>query len=370
MMVRVAASRDELWKNLQDSGVAAHLGMKSPLDLQSWISQNSQGGMEQLGGAVGGVQDDQMRQQLQGSFQSYLAGRVLGQEIAATRQQAAAEGREPSVAEMRAARRRANDRMLNETAAEGLGMPRQFQTGTRGPLARNPRPTDITLPKSPLTDDRLSQIASEIYSREVMNARLEAQRRYDEGESTTWEPTAADMRGAVRATNQALTDMGYPWVQLKIGSRGRFPRGGPGVIEVVERPEQFWAKENHRRRNEEMAREREKDEQKRDNLGLDPALDIDPATPVVVPSPDQDFTDNVLPEETEVEQREEDKFPSTVRRKREQMAFRPRPPVHQHCRCSILDLVGGQVWKTAGDDKVCQHCQAYSKAFNSLAQRV
>jgi hypothetical protein len=175
------------------------------------------------------------------------------------------------------------------------------------------------------------------------------------------------MRSAIRRTNQALAEIGYPWVQLQVGSRGRFPRGGPGVVEVVEQPEQFWAKERHRRRNEELGREREKAEHKRENLGLDPTLDIGEGN-VVVPSPDQDFSDNEIPEETEVEQREQKKFPSTVQNKRQQMAYQPRPPVHKHCRCTILDLVGGQVWKTAGDDRVCEHCQANSEAFNSLVR--
>jgi hypothetical protein len=369
VMTRVAASMDELWRNLQDAGVTNHLGMRDPRDLQHFLAQQGQGGLEQIGGATGNIQDDQTRQQVQGSMQNYIAGRMLGEEIAKVRQQAASEGRQPTVAEMRAARMAANQRLMQEGSAEWMGMPQQFQTGTRGPLRREPTPTTVTLPRSPLTDDRLSQIASDIYSGEVMRARLESQRRYDEGLSDTWEPAAADMRSAIRRTNQALTEMGYPWVQLHVGSRGRFPRGGPGVVEVVEQPEQFWAKERHRRRNEELGREREQADRKRENLGLDPTLDIGDGN-VVVPSPDPDFSDNEIPEETEVEQREQEKFPSIVQRKRQQMAYQPRPALHQRCRCTILDLVGGQVWKTAGDDRVCEHCRANSEAFNSLVQGV
>ena len=381
VMTRVAASMGDLWKNLESAGVAGHLGMTNPRELQTWLGQQGQAGLEQIGGAAANVQDDGARQQLQGSMQNYVAGRTLGEEIARVRQQAAAEGRQPSVAEMRAARVRANERIMNEGSAEWMGMPQQFQTGRRGPLAKNPKLTQVTLPKSPLVDPKLSQMASEIYSNEVMAAKLEAQRRFDEGQSETYEPTAADLRGAVRRTNQALTDMGYPWVQLQVGSRGPLAKGGPGYVEVTEQPQQFWAKERHRRRNEELAQEREKADRKRQTLGLDPALDIgqtDGEENIVVPSPDQHTGDEVIPEEIEIENREEQKLPAMIERKRLQMQYEPRPPyMHDDdipgqptCRCQIVDLPGGQIWKTVGDDRVCQKCQYHSQIFNSLGQQV
>lgn len=385
VMTRVAASMSELWKNLEGTGITNDLGMRDPRDLQRFLGQQGQGGLEQIGGAAANIPDDQARQQLQGSMQNYMAGRLLGEEIARVRQQAAAEGRPPSVAEMRAARRKANERLMAEGSAEWMGMPQQFQTGSRGPLAKNPKLTQITLPKSPLVDDKLSQIASDIYSKEVMTAKMEAQRRYDEGQSDTYEPKASDLRAAIKRTNDALTEMGYPWVQLHVGTRGPLAKSGPGYVEVVEQPNQFWAKEKHRRRNDELAQEREKARRKRENLGLDPALDIGMGKDdegrdvpnIVVPSPEQLSGDEAIPEEVAIADREEDKLSSIIKRKRLQEQYRPQPPyMHDDppgepptCRCQILDLPGGQIWKTVGDERVCQRCQYHSQIFNSLGQQ-
>jgi len=370
IMERVAASRGELWKLLRDTGVADKMGFRTPRDFDSYLGSSGQGGIQDIGAASGDVPDEAARSNLQRSLGNYLSGRILGEEIRRSRDAAIAEGRQPSVAELRDARRRANQRIMSEASAEGLGLPVQFQVGRRGPLARNPRLQTVRPDPVPLSDEKMSEMASGIYARQVSIARFEAQRRYDEGESDDWRPTAADMRSAVQRANQELADLGYPFVQFNVGSRGRFPTGGPSIQEITQQPDQFWAKERHRRRNEEKELERRRDEEKRRTLGLAPALDIDPDTPVVVPSPDPDETDDTMPEETAIEDRQRKEFPSTVQRKRVQMAYQPRPPLHEHCRCSIVDLVGGQVWKTAGDEFVCQECIYHSTVFNGLGRRM
>ena len=43
-----------------------------------------------------------------------MSGKILGEEIRKVRNMARMQGREPSVAELRAARRNANERLINE----------------------------------------------------------------------------------------------------------------------------------------------------------------------------------------------------------------------------------------------------------------
>jgi len=366
VMERFAASRGQLWKLLRDTGVADRMGFGTPLELDDYLGNSGADGVRQIGSTFGDVPDEAARANLQRSLGNYLSGRILGEEIAKARDAAIADGRRPSVAELRAARRRANDRIMEEASAEGLGLPVQFQIGSRGPLSRNPKLQSVSPDPVPITEETLQEMASGIYSRQVNIARAEAQRRYRDGESDDWRPTAADMRAAVQRANEELSDLGYPFVQFSVGGRGRFPLGGPSLQEVAGEPGQFWAKERHRRRNEEKELERRRDEHKRDTLGLEPALDIDEDTPVVVPSPNPDSSDDTMPEETEIEDRQRQQFPSTVQRKRAQMTYRPRPPLHEHCRCSIVDLAGGQLWKTAGDEFVCPECLYHSAVFNGL----
>ena len=362
LMVRQAGAVDNLWRSLYQAGIADRMGLTGPQDLQPFLGD--QRFLEEMGRETSNVPSEALRHRIQESFSNFKAGRILGEEIRRARETAATlrgEGAEPTVSEMRAARQNANRRITEEAAVEGLGLPKEFVVGQRGRLRelkpasqrRTPLLKDIAMAPKPLEDQDLANVVGQIYRDEVSKIRTQLEERFRAGLIGSPQPTAADMRQAVRNANDRINQMGLDHIVFEVGARGRFPSAGPRVTERIENEKHYWA--------------RRKAREKADNLGLQPPIDVNPETPVVLQNPYAlDPNDNRLPQETEIENRERETFDTKVRSRRSQAAYPFKPPLHNRCRCSIINLGMGQQWLTAGDDAVCPECQRRSDEFNSM----
>jgi len=338
------------------------MGLTGPQDLVPFMGDRRF--LQEMGRETTNVPSEALRKRIQDSYSNFKAGRILGEEIRRANEAAVmarGEGATPSVAEMRAARQRANQRISEEAAIEGLGLPKEFVVGKRGTLRelkpanqrRTPLIRDVSMAPKPLEDQDLAEVVGQIYRDEVSKIRAGVEERHRVGLLPSPEPTAADMRQAVRNANDIVSKMGLDHIVFEVGSRGRFPSAGPRVSERIENEKHYWA--------------RKKAREKAENLGLEPPIDVNPDTPVVLTNPfNLDPNDNRLPEEDQIEAREKARFDQKVTGKRAQMSYRPRPPIHDRCRCSIIDLGMGQQWLTAGDDRVCEECLRHSAAFNAM----
>ena len=361
-MVRMAGAVDSLWHSLSQAGIADRLGLTGPQDLRPFLGD--QRFLQEMGRETSNVPNEALKRRIQDSYSNFKAGRILGEEIRRANDaamMARGQGATPTVAEMRAARQTANQRISEEAAIEGLGLPKEFVVGQRGRLRelkpatqrRTPLLRDIAMAPKPLEDQDLAEVVGQIYRDEVSKIRTGLEERFRAGLVPSPEPTAADMRQAVRNANDRVTQMGLDHIVFEVGSRGRFPSAGPRVSERIENEKHYWA--------------RRKAVEKAENLGLQPPVDVNPETPVVLPNPfTLDPNDNRLPQEDQIEDRERQRFEQKATGKRAQMSYQPRPPLHAKCRCSIVDLGMGQQWLTAGDDRVCENCIAHSGAFNSM----
>jgi hypothetical protein len=132
-MSRLSSSPDELWKAVQDTDLDEQNGISDAGEFREWTRDLTPEKVRQISQRARG------NPAIAKPLSDLVAGRFLSQEIARTMETAWAEGREPSVAEMRAARNRANERM--QTEGLDAGSP-QFQVGKRGPLTRVPRLTE------------------------------------------------------------------------------------------------------------------------------------------------------------------------------------------------------------------------------------
>lgn len=316
---------DELWRSLNSAGISQRMGWGDKAQFSQWISSTPRGA-EMLGGEIQkNVLNPDTKGQIGQNYANYISGKILSEEMAAARNNALTQGREPTVAEMRAARQRANDKITSGGYfAPGLGMPSSFQVGSRGPLGR-PR-LKIEAPQiEPVTDQKKRDLAAGLFQREMNNARNESVRRYRAGEAPSPEPTAADLRIVINTVNEQLKEMGIgEGVQFLVGSRG--PVGVPKLVHKTETEEEYYERKNAK--------------EKKENLNLSPVLDVKDGN---VPIPSQDIT------------------PQNVVTKSIQAAL-PRPPVHEFCRCVAYDVGGNIIFKTA-DDTACAQCKMIEQQY-------
>lgn len=328
--IRTAASIDELWKSLNSAGIPARLGIQDKNQFSQWIANTPQGA-QMLGRQIKeNATDPAVRSGIGQSYTNYVSGRILAEEMSILRNQALAEGREPTVSEMRAARQRANERLVADGLfAPGLGIPSTFQVGRRGPLGK-PRLNQVEQAVAPVTDPEKREVAAGLFQKAMAAARVEAVRRFQAGESPSPEPTAADLRAVIKSVNEQLKQMGIgEGIQFLVGSRG--PVGTPKLV--------------HKTDNEDEHHERKKAEERRQNLNLQPVLDVkDGNTPI----PKQDIT------------------PQNIVTKSIQAGL-PKPPVHEFCRCITYDVGGNIIFKTA-DDTACEECKKLEKLYQGAPQ--
>jgi hypothetical protein len=347
-MIKMAASVDELWGSLKATGISNQLGINNKQQLEQYMAQKDPSFLSSMGQQSSQLAQPQ-QQQVQTAYSNYLAGHVLGEEISKARQQAISEGRQPSVAELRAARQRANQRIQTEDVwHEGLGMPKQIQVGRRGPLSKV-RVQEWKPPIEKIKDETLISMANSILEQELQKARGVAFQEYVNGQRETADPTTAEIRAAMLVANQKLQE----GLKFQIGKRGPVPKT-PGLTRNIENNKEYY--------------EWKKKREKKENLGLSDILDVAQGD-VPVATPNVSPGDNYIPEEDMVEQQDEALFKKDLDIINKQYNFRPLPPLHPPtCRCRIVPLGKTFKWQTAGDERVCEQCKFYEAQFNALNQ--
>lgn len=343
-MQKQASAIDELWKSLNDNGIAGKLGISDKGSFKQKMYQKDPDFVSSIGQHSSGHEN---ASQIQQAYANFISGRVLAEEIGNARQQAQAEGRQPSVAELRAARRRANERLTEEGVfAKGLGMPSQIHVGRRGPLGKI-RLKELEIPKETITDEEIQGMANQILAEEQERARAIAQQRFDNGEAPSPEPTVADMRAAVYNANKRLEE----GLKFRVGKHGPLPQKFELNRNIENSKEYYEWKEKQK---------------KKENLGLNDVLEVQPGN-IAVPYPDNNPNDNFIPEEDVIEQREQENFDKDLDTIQKQANFPVKPPVHPPtCRCRIVQEGKTFKWQTAGDERVCDECNEYARQFNSL----
>ncbi len=346
-LIRRASSLDELWRNLHETGVAGNMGLGDKGQLYDWVSDSNPEGLSNFTEEVKGIPEEATRRQLEKVYSNYVSGKVLGEEIRRAQEIAQAEGREASTSELRAARMRANERIQQMRVSDTSPT---FQVGTRGPLGQ-PR---LIQPKPEfITNQTVIDQASEALQKSIAQLRQRALGEVATGTRKTPELTASDTRMAIQETNEYLASLGLPeaaeWV---VGKRG--PTGIPRLVRGRDRAKSEYDERLERR-------------ERKQNLDLEPVMDIEEGQ-VPIPVPHVDPTDDNLPEEAVIENREADQFEMNVRKKNLQASYQPRPKMHDHCRCVVLDLGSAYVWRTSGDERVCPDCKQHSDIFNGLGQ--
>jgi len=346
-MKKQASAIDELWNSLNDVGITDAIGTPSRKEFEAKMQQKDPSfarGISQQALSL----EDKKQQQIQQSYANFVSGRILAEEISKVRQQANLQGRQPSVAELRAARRMANDRLMSEGIFdEGLGMPSQIQVGKRGPLGRI-RLKPMQMPdKEKITDAEIQSMANNILAEEQERTRAIARQRYKNGESASPEPTAADMRLAVINANQRLKE----GIKFRIGKRGPLPAKFE-LNRNIENSKEYYEWKNKQKMKE--------------NLGLSDVLDVQPGN-IAIPQPDMNPNDNFSIEENIVEKQDQAQFDNDLQIIQQQANFPVQPPVHPPtCRCRIVQEGKTFKWQTAGDDRVCDECNEYARQFNLL----
>ena len=343
-MKKQAASTDELWQALKETGIADKLGVQGKKDFEQQMMQQNPSFAQSISQQAQTLQQKQ-QEQLQQSYANYVSGRVLAEEIGRARQQAAMEGRQPLVSELRAARRRANERLSEEGFfGEGLGIPTQIHVGRRGPLGRiRLKPTDF--PTGQVKEAQIQALANQILAEEQERMRFIAQQRFERGESPSPEPTAADMRAVVHNVNQRLKE----GLQFQVGTRGPLPAKFELNRNIEHSKEYYEWKERQK---------------KKENLGLNDILDVEPGN-IAIPHPGN-VEDAQSPEEAEIIQREQENFDRQLAIINKQANYAPKPPLHHRCRCKLYPLGKTYIWQTAGDDRVCDDCKDHAEIFNNI----
>lgn len=346
-MVKQSSSIDELWQSLNKAGITDKIGTPSRQEFEKRMQQKDPSFVGSLSQHSLNLQEGQ-QQQIQSAYSNFVSGRILSEEISKARQQAASQGREPSVAELRAARRIANDRLLNEGIFDvGLGIPSQIHVGRRGPLGRiRLKPTDVPSNEK-ITDTEIQNMANQLLAEEQERARAIARQRFENGETSSPEPTAADMRAAVLNANQRLKE----GLKFRVGTRGPLPSKFE-LNRNIENSKEYY--------------EWKKKQKMKENLGLSDVLDVEPGN-IAVPYPDMNDNDNLSPEEQMVEDREKASFQEDLDIIQKQSNYPVKPPVHPPtCRCMIVQEGKTFKWQTAGDDRVCDECKKHAIQFNQL----
>ncbi len=96
-----------------------------------------------------------------------------------------------------------------------------------------------------ITDKEIQEMANQILFEEQERARAIALQRYQNGLSTSPEPTAADMRLAVLNANQRLKE----GLKFRIGTRGPLPSKFELNRNIENSKEYYeWKKETHERK--------------------------------------------------------------------------------------------------------------------------
>lgn len=351
-MKRQSSAIDELWNSLNSAGITDKIGTSSKKEFEQLMREKDPSFIGKMSQESINLEDKQ-KEQLQKSYASFISGRVLAEEISKARQKAIAEGRQPSVAELRKARRDANERLLNEGIyGEGLGIPTQIHVGRRGPLGRiKLKPTVV--PKEVITDQEIKAMANSILLEEQEKIKLMARQRFERGESNSPAPTTSEMRQAIFNANERLKE----GLKFIIGTRGPLP----GVSNL---------KLNRNIENSKEYYEWRDRQKKKENLGLNDVLDVEPGN-VAVPYPDTNPNDNFSEEENIIEERDMENFQSVLDIIEQQSKFPIRPPVHPPtCRCRIVQEGKTFKWQTAGDDRVCDECNEYARQFNLLRNNI
>lgn len=346
-MMKQSSAIDELWKNLNSSGALAQLGVTDKNDFAQKMLQKDPNFIQSISEGSVNLQDQQ-KQQIQQSYANYISGRILAEEISKVRQQAVLEGRQPSVAELRAARKNANQRLTNEGIfAEGLGMPSQIHVGRRGPLGKiKLKPVEVPTGEK-ITDPDILKMSDKILKEEFQRTKAIARALFDEGKRDSPLPTAADMRTAIMNANQRLSE----GLKYRIGTRGPIPSRFELNRNIENSKEYYEWKERQK---------------KKENLGLSDVLDVEPGN-VAVPRPSDPNEDGLSPEEKTINQMDQEGFDKNLEIIQAQSNYPVMPPVHPPtCRCRIVPQGKTFYWKTAGDDRVCEECKYHADEFNKL----
>ncbi len=346
-MVKQASAIDELWRNLNSSGVLSQIGISDKNDFVQKMLQKDPAFIQSISEGSINLQEQQ-KKQIQQSYANYISGRILAEEIGKVRQKAAMEGREPSVAELRAARMNANKRLSDEGIfAEGLGMPSQIHVGRRGPLGKiKLKPIEVPTGEK-ITDPDILKMADKILQEEFQRTKAIVKALFDEGKRDSPLPTAADMRTAIMNANQRLSE----GLKYRIGTRGPIPSRFELNRNIENSKEYYEWKERQK---------------KKENLGLSDVLDVEPGN-IAVPRPSDPNEEGLSPEEQAINQMDQESFDENLEIIQAQSNYPVMPPVHPPtCRCRIVSQGKTFYWKTAGDDRVCEECKYHAAEFNKL----
>lgn len=344
-MIKAASSIDELWNNLRATGVANKINITDKNTFHQMFREKEPQQIESLGKQIAENVTDEMKGTIQQAYANYASGKILAEEINKIRELAAAENREPSVAELRQARINTNQRLENEMFFPGLGMPSQIQTGRRGPLGKI-KVTPQQFEEEVISENEIKGMAQSILKKEIENKKREVYQKYLNGDVDSPVLTTADIRAAILNTNEQLEE----GIKYRIGRRGPLPKQ-PGLTRHIKNEQDYY--------------EWKKRQEKKRNLELGDVINVEEGN-IPIPVPNADTSDNYIPEEDMVEAREAGDFVQNLETIKKQANYTPLPPLHDNCRCNVMPVSGGYIWKTAGDDLVCDECLKHEALFNSL----